>query len=209
VVGALAALLVAGCSTGFQPLNRPALRMTNPRTVAAPRQPTPSFTSNTATVGAMFGLVGAALESSMDRSRLLAHSGPIRDPAGAIRASVVAALAKRFALAVVDPNAPRSDDDAPAAAPPAPPDLIVEIRTTAWGVVGASGGVGFTYDGILRLTDARTKRVLAEDTCTSHPVTGEPVSELASDGGAGLKDELKSVIDYCADEYRHRGLGLY
>ncbi len=148
--------------------------MTNPRTVAAPRAPTPSFTSNTASIGIMFGFIGMAVESSMDRSRLLGHSGPIRNPAGAIRASVVAALAKRFSLEVVDANAP-----------------------------------SVTYDGSLRLTDARTKKVLAEDICSSHPVTGQPVGELARDGAAGLKDELSGVVDYCAEEYRHRVLGLY
>jgi fermentation-respiration switch protein FrsA (DUF1100 family) len=208
----LATLLVAGCSPGFLPLNRPALRMTNPRFIVAAKSSTPRFTVNTATVGLAFGIIGALIETSIDQARFHGHMGA-RDPAIFIRATLVAALAKRFSLEVLDvgPTAKVADDgDGQPDGPPKAPDLVLEITTNEWGLASApTGGAGVAYEGTLRLRDMRTKKVLAEAVCSSRPVTGESVGELAANNGAGLRDVVRGVAEFCADDYRHRVLGLY
>jgi formylglycine-generating enzyme required for sulfatase activity len=60
----------------------------------------------------------------------------------------------------------------------------------------------------MRLRDIRTKKVLAEAVCSSHPAKGDSVGELAADNGAGLRDVVGDVAEFCADDYRHRVLGL-
>ncbi len=208
--------LVVGCSPGFQPLNRPALRLTNPRSVAAPKFSTPRFIINMAGVGFAFGIIGAMVEQSIDNSKFPQRTG-VRDPATSIRATLVAALAKRFALEPLDVDATAEAADADAnvgagqpARAPRSPDLVLEIRTSEWGLVRAlQGGVGVNYQGTLRLLDARTKKVLAEAVCSVRPAKGGPVEELAEDHAAGLRAQVEDVAEFCTDDYRHRVLGLY
>jgi len=124
--------------------------MTNPRSMTAPKSSTPRFTVNTATVGLAFGIIGALVESSIDQSRFHGHMGA-RDPAIFIRATLVAALAKRFSLEVLDvePTAKVADDgDGQPDGPPKAPDLVLEITPNEWGLVSApAGGAGVAYEG--------------------------------------------------------------
>ena len=174
-------LLVVGCSSvGFQPLNRSALRLTNPRSVSAPR-------------------LVAAFVSGVD-----SYPDEVADPAISIRASVVAALAQRFALEVLDPDARADTTAGQADRRASQADLILEVRTIHW-KVSSNPRPRVWYDGTLRLTDARTNRVVAEGVCTSHPVTRSP-----RDNHAALdQGEMDDTVDLCVDDYRHRVLGLY
>jgi hypothetical protein len=109
--------------------------MTNPRSLAAPKASTPRFTVNTASVGLAFGLIGALVESAVDQRRFHGHMG-VREPAIFIRATLVAALAKRFSLEVlaVGPTAKVADDgDGQPDGPPKAPDLVLDITTNQWG----------------------------------------------------------------------------
>jgi cytidylate kinase len=83
-------------------------------------------------------------------------------------------------------------------------DLILEVRTINW-KVRANPRLRVWYDGTLRLTDARTNRVLAEGVCASHPVTASPRENHAALG----QGEMDDTIDFCVEDYRHRVLGLY
>ena len=147
----------------------------------------------------LFGFVGAAVESSLDERRLGVVG--VHDPAEAIAEAVVDGLAKRFSLTVLD----ASDLDQGLT-----PHLMVRVQTIDWGVRNAAtGGVGISYEGTMELTDTRTHEVLARAMCVRHPVEGQSVGALAANRAAMVRDELRGVAEYCADDYRHRILGLY
>lgn len=160
---------------------------------------TPRFQVWTPTAGALFGFVGAGIESAYDE-RSLRPVG-LHDPAETIAQALVDAIGKRFSLAVMDAG----DLDEGHA-----PSLMMRVRTLKWGVFNAvNGGATVVYEGTLQLTDTRTNPVLAQSSCISHPVEGQPVSVLAANGSALLREELREVTEYCLEDYRHRILGLY
>ena len=193
-------LFVVGCgSSGVRELNRTALRQAGARSIAATMGKTPRFQVWTPTAGALFGFVGAAIESAYDERSLRAVG--LHDPAETIAETLVDAMGKRFSLRVID----AADLDEGRA-----PNLMMRVRTLKWGVFNAvNGGATVMYDGTLQLIDTRTNEVLAQASCVSHPVEGQPVSALAANGSALLRDELREVTEYCMEDYRHRVLGLY
>ncbi len=191
----LLALLVAGCAAEPPPsqLNRTALRLTKPRSIAGRIGLTPKFRVDTNSIGLAFGLIGAAIEHEIDASRLKPVA--VHDPSLDIVDQLEDDLAKRFSLTV-------RDGDSLA-------DLVLRVQTTRWGIQNARlGGVGGLYESKLTLFDARTKTLLVAAECVSQPVEGESVGELSKRGPAGIQEEIASATTYCLDDYRHRVLGL-
>jgi hypothetical protein len=184
MAAALAGAL-SGCVSSLVTLNWPALRASAPRTIAAPRM---------AARHGLFG--GVALPAELENVELT-------DPAGAIRDIVTQALAKSFALEVLE-----FDD--------AKPDLVLEIQTTGFTFAYATAyslsvdpaTVFLTYGGTLKLKDARTNEVLAEGTCESHPVSGLDSNEREQVAETFL-GQVRETIEHCSSEYRRRVLGFY
>jgi hypothetical protein len=184
-MGAALAGALTGCVPSVVTLNWPALRATAPRTIAAPRMAARQTLFN-----------GVALPAELENVE-------VTDPAGAIRDIVTQALAKSFALEVLE-----FDD--------AKPDLVLEIQTTGFTFAYASAyslsvdpaTVFLTYGGSLKLKDARTNEVLAEGTCQSHPVSGLDRDE-ATQVAETFLSQVRETIEYCSGEYRRQVLGFY
>jgi hypothetical protein len=189
VTRSLAAVAIAGALAGCAPsvvtLNRLALRASAPRTIAAPPM-TPKR-----------GLLGGLdLPAELENVE-------VTDPSVAIRDLVTQALAQSFALDVLE-----FDDRAP--------DLVLEIQTTGFTVAYSTSynlavdpaTVFLTYDGSLKLKDTRTNELLAEGTCSSHPVSGLDRRDLEQVADT-LLHEVRATVEYCSEQYRHRSLGLY
>jgi hypothetical protein len=214
-------LAVASCAeAGPQTLNRPALRATNPRTLAVARSPTPRFVAKTysgAVTEGLFGLGGLAVAESTFRTngQAITNGGATYDPAVAISERLAEGLAKRFSLRVlpVDGSLTQATTPRELAARYRDADLVLDVRTSNWGFhPTAVEHYGATYDGTLRLIDARTGSVLAEGLCSQHPVPtsdGPTYDELLANDAALLKRMLGSIAESCSDDYRKRILGLY
>ncbi len=150
----------------------------------------------TATVGFAFGLIGGAIENSIDDAKLKGHR--VRDPAQTMANQLLEDLAKHFSLTIVN-----AGEHAPAA------DLVLRLATTQWSLSKARlGGVGVSYEGTLTLLDARTNAILVQGACALEPVDGTSVDALAQRGPTALQEEVDGVAEACLDDYRHRLLGL-
>jgi hypothetical protein len=221
LAGLLLILLLGSCATnGFHSLNRAALRKSQPRSIVIVKSPGPKFIVQgdvsvfaVALLG-VFAYAGAAVNAGATEARIR-RSMPLEDPAIRMRATLLDPLAKRFALQVVDRGAFATRRTAPAdlAADYRGADLILDVRTTEWGIMSfGSGNYGIGYDGTLRLIDARSGQILAEGICTSHPISDQPgpdAKQLMADHGALLKSTLEAVTGDCIEDYRTRVLGLY
>ena len=177
----MAVAALAGCSSPLLTLNRTALRVTQPRTVSAPRLAGPPCGAGLKYISSPCGPGGL-------------HAN-VQDPATMIRVAVVEALAKHFSLDVVETGSP---------------DLVLEIETNYWGVVYTGtqwvpGTFVLYYEGSLKLTDKRTNKAVAAGPCVSHPVDGFKSSR----DGEALSEAIASAVEYCTDDYRHRLLGLF
>jgi hypothetical protein len=214
------ALLPACASSGFMPLDRPALRASQPRTLAVVKNATPRFAASTSegrALAAFFGPAGAIGEGAASRSsgEALARDKGIADPAIDIGWSLAQSLMRKYSLELVKTSG-RSSPEASAgdlADEFGKSDLVLEIATSDWGFHPTSlGRYGVTYDGTVRLVDTRKRAVVAEGVCSSHPVEGGQApshDELLRNEGAALKDLVRSISEYCLRDYRTRIFGLY
>jgi hypothetical protein len=200
--------LLSNCSQGYQPLNRSALRATNPRIVRVKRWRPPKFDAETMN-GAflMGGLIGAAVGAVVEGSdRKKLTQGGIDEPAVHIREVLGAALARRFSLQIVT-----TDERVPGLAPGA--DLLLDVRTTEWGVAPTGRGrYGVKYEGTLRLVDVRTAKTIAEGVCSSRPLDhpdNPSFDDLRANTSERLRDAIREVSEFCAEDYRTRILGLF
>jgi len=194
---AVLVLLNVACSTTPpMQLNRTALRQSQPRSISGRFVKGPRFTISTATVGFAFGLIGGAIENSIDDAKLKGQR--VRDPAQAMADQLLEDLATRFSLTIV-----HAGEHAPRA------DLVLRLATTQWALSKAKlGGVGVSYEGTLTLLDARTNAILVQGGCVLQPVDGTSVDALSQRGPTALQEEVDGVADACLDDYRHRLLGL-
>jgi hypothetical protein len=176
---------LVGCVPPGITLNRPALRASAPRTIAAPR------------IAPKHGLFGG-LAFPVDL-----ESGEVADPAAAIRDLVTQALAQSFGLKVLE-----FEDLTPDLVLEIQTTGFTVGYATSYGPAADPATLVLTYGGSLKLKDARTNEVLAEGTCISHPASGLDGRELVP-GAEALRAEIRETIEYCSAEYRHRSLGLY
>jgi hypothetical protein len=105
----VACLLLGGCGgPQFQPLNRTALRATQPRSIVAANVPVRRFTvdAEASAIGLYGpGMIVAGLAGMIragEAEGRLGRRSPIADPALAIRERLLEGLAKRFSLRVVN-----------------------------------------------------------------------------------------------------------
>jgi hypothetical protein len=181
----------------FMPLNRTALRASNPQSIRVPSAPPAEFDGDAIkNAFAWGGLFGLALSAAVGG---VTNEG-ISDPAMSIRFEIASAMANRFAMQIV----PEDDPEA---------DLRLDIRTTDWGIVSTHiDHYGAKYSGVLVLTDLRTNEVLARSICSGDPID-EPdnptLEELKEGGSARLKQMLRAAARYCLEDFRKRTLGLY
>jgi hypothetical protein len=189
----------AESNLGYQPLNRAALRITQPHTVEVPILPPVYFGENVSpllTVGVV-PAIASALRTCSNGTEVVKMK--LEDPAKAIRAELGPRLSKRFSL---QPPPPATT-----------PDLVLEIATTSWMILASGvGESSLRYEGTLKLTDRRRNAVLAEGICKIDPSPPEGVrscDDLVKNNGAALKESLRDVAQYCTEDYRTRLLGLY
>jgi len=200
----------AGCATsnshtaentlGYQPLNRAALRLSQPHTMVVPDLPPPAFGEEYSAIRprGMAAAVGTALRTCSNKAEIDAMG--LQDPAISIRSVIEPRLSKRFSLQSPPPAM-------------ADPDLVLEIATTLWMIEPTGiGSSGLKYEGRIKLIDRRRNVVLADGICKADSGgTAAPRScnELVKDNGAALKENLRETADYCAEDFRTRLLGLY
>jgi len=170
-----------------------------------------------------FGLVGAVMIAGRDqtanrkRARWMKGCGS-EDPVDEIRETIGEELAQALSLHLVasDHRTKAKDpDDVIKDYPGA--DLILDIRTSKWGIHrfnGASvrGEVHFAvlYEGSVRLIDARKQAVVAEGTCSVQYSNGEDpptITELLEDDCALLDKGLALTSETCTKRLR-AALGL-
>jgi len=211
-------VLVSACATpaasseGLAPgaLNRAALRASRPRSIALAKMGYVAFDTQTSPPGAVFlGVVGVVMAAAMAPGDEATTNGfRMQDPAVAIRAAVLARLARRFGMTVISEAEAQGEQGAPVAT-----DLTLAIDTSTWGIMPTRiGHYGVKYRGTLRLTDNRSHQVIAEGECTSLPVDTPDTptfDEMQGNEGAVLRASLAATADYCIDDYRKRILGLY
>jgi hypothetical protein len=228
-------LATAGCAAKPQPFNPDALRASKPLTlvVAADRGP-PITAEGPATerlrvgaagmlvggvvlnvgLGVMGGAIIAGQDQTANRKRGRWMKGcELDDPVDDIRDDVADALASAMSLHLVDSNRrtkAKALEDVIADYPGA--DLILDIRTTRWGIhrinaPSTRGEVHFAvgYDGTLRLIDARTRAVVAETACSVQFSNGEDpptITELLEDDCTLLDKGLMLSATTCARRLR-------
>jgi hypothetical protein len=212
---AAAVPLLLGCAQGeaFQPLNRPALRASKPQTLLIRNWPPPRFDGSA--VKMILPLDAFLIQAAMAGSMGSVDREGIHDPATTMRIDIGKAMAKRFSIEVVDSangetTAPagnwHAEGDRLAA------DLVLDIRTTDWGVVPTRfRHYGAKYTGTLTLTDLRSGKILARSNCDGYPVDNPEnptFDELQTAGPHRLKAMIRTAAEYCYQDYRKRVLGL-
>lgn len=214
--------LLSGCAdtSGFLPLNRAALRASGPKTLLVRGWRPAPFDG--AAVKFMLPLsmylLSAAMTGTMDS---LGEEG-IADPAIRMRLELSQALVKRFSVKVVAqrsqvkvvPPRPQVDDSDPAGHPITDrADLLLDIRTTDWGIVPTRlRHYAAKYEGTLVLTDLRTGEILARAECGGRPLdnSANPTFERLKAGGASLaKEMIAEAGDVCFQVFRKEVLGLF
>jgi hypothetical protein len=207
----------AGCARPeYLPLNRAALRASQPRTILATLRPYPPFwKTHREWAPVWFGLVGKAVsESAAEAEGSQLRTLGVRDPADAIAVVLLEGLVKRFTLRVKHASEPQplemSAKELSGVYPHA--DLVLDVRTTRWGVSPTSATrYAIHYQGRLRLIDTRRRAVVADGTCVvepDHQPNDPSWDALMWNDAASLKERLWKVIERCADDYRTRVLGM-
>jgi hypothetical protein len=218
---AFAALMVCAtncASPGPMPLNRAALRASQPRTIVATVPPVPSFKGHTSGSGvaAAFGLVGLAIMEGMAESEGKAvRSRGVVDPADPMVSALMPRLAKRFSLEILDSGTAktRGKSATQLSREYGKADLVLDIRTHQWGFGPTGmGRYGMRYDGSLQLIDSRNQTVIAHGICQYQPdddPNAPTYDQLMANDAAVLRASLTAMMNYCLDDYRKRILGLY
>ncbi len=129
----------ASCARpGPLPLNRAALRASQPRTILATLPPYPPFwKSYRKRTFLGFPLLGAAIgEAAAEEEGRKVQSLGVKDPADAIGAVLMGGLVKRFALQVPDvgKTQTRGTSAEELSGEYQHTDLVLDVRTTRWGV---------------------------------------------------------------------------
>jgi hypothetical protein len=215
----LASVLAAMSCASPGPLNRAALRASQPRTILATLPPIPAFRGRTSTIAgatAPLALLGMAVGSELEVSEgKKARAKHLYDPADAISAALMKGMVRRFSLNVVDAGKQETlgTSAGELSREYKDVDLVLDVRTSDWGFVPIRmGHYGILYEGTLRLIDTRNQSVIAEGSCTFHPADSEDspsYDELMAADAALLKARFRALTQFCADDYRTRILGLY
>ena len=220
-------LTAAGCAAKVPPFDQDALRASMPSTliVAVDRSP-PITAEGPAREGLritlpllMTPLVNAGQDRRANQKRARWMRGcDLDDPVDDIRGDVAETLTSALSLHLLEPtHRTKAKDPEDVIQDYAGADLILDIRTSRWGIhrinaPSTNGLVHFAvgYDGSLRLIDARKRAVVAEATCSVQFSNGdEPptITELLEDDCALLDKGLMLTSQTCAKRLRE-ALGL-
>jgi hypothetical protein len=216
------ALMAVGCLLAgdcggpqFQPLNRTTLRASQPHSIVAAKTSLRELTLDPQARGR--GVIAAVLAQNRadEAAARLRRGRPLTDPALTIRERLLAGMARRFSLQIVNSGTSETSATSPRELAAHYPgvDLILDVHTSDWGIraVG-NGNYGPAYDGEVTLVDGRSGELLARGFCSSHPVSlsaGPSLDKLVADDAALLHDTIAAITDECVDDYRKRLLGLY
>jgi hypothetical protein len=229
--------LAIGCATRhLQPLDQAALRASRPRTLAVAADRSPAMTAEGPAkegiqaymvtpwlLGPAAGLIGTAAALGRDekanhrRARWMKGCG-LGDPVEEIRDTLAEDLAERLSLELLESDRRTKAKDPGDVIKDYPgADLILDIRTTRWGIhrirtSNSDGKVRFAvgYDGSIRLIDARTRAVVADADCSVQFSNGDDpptITELLEDDCALLDKGLALSAETCVKRHR-AALGL-
>lgn len=194
----LAAGLVAfaGCvSTKIVPLQQARMASLQGKTLTVAKRDKPSFGAMTAGKAAL-GLIGAA--AMIAKGNSIVQENNVEDPAGYIATELANDLATAHFMTVVPAEGGA--------------DILLDVRTVNWSFVYFPtdwNSYRVIYSTKLKLTDTKSRKVLAEGFCARIPEKSDGApgyEELMADQAARLKEELKAGADQCIGEFRTKVL---
>jgi hypothetical protein len=213
---ALLALFVSatGCSTSWVPLNPAALKASQPRSIAVVFARTTGFmawiprTSILMMGGGAItaGITGAATALGAGKKIVADHN--IEDPAITTRTDLFHLLSQKYALAIspsIQGGLENDELDFGDA------DLVLNVRTTKWGLGTYKGHARLFYSSRVDLINARTRRSLAHGECEFDAAKGAQTptfDEMLANSAAILKGELTRVERLCFNRFKDRLLAL-
>ena len=166
-------------------------------------------------VAALVGgaVAGAQYQAANQKRARWMRGCDLDDPVDDIRADVAETLTSELSLHLLEPtHRTKAKDPEDVIQDYAGADLILDIRTSRWGVhrinaPSTNGLVHFAvgYDGSLRLIDARKRAVVAEATCSVQFSNGDDpptITELLEDDCALLDKGLMLTSQTCAKRLR-------
>jgi hypothetical protein len=223
------ALLWVGCATKRLPLDRAALMSSRPRTLVVAHNRGPRITAEgLAKVGdpgfifwtGMIGGVVVASRAQVANKKRVAWMNwcGVEDPVEEIRETLADDFAAALSLERIESDrVTDANDPEELIMDYAGADLILDIRTSNWGVhqvhaLSPNGLVHFAvnYEGAVRLIDARTRAVVAAGTCAVKFSNGNDpptLAELVADDCALLEKGFTLSAATCAKRHR-AALGL-
>jgi hypothetical protein len=222
-------LATAGCTAKpLPPLNHDLLRASHPHTLVVADARSPPITAEGPehegfdgrfAFGALGGAMVAASNQAANQKRARWMKGcGSEDPVQEIRETLAEDLAAALALEVVDSDRRTKAKDPEDVIKDYPgADLILDIRTSKWGIHRAQGPItrgkvhfAVGYEGSVRLIDARKQAVIAEGSCAFQYSNGDDpptITELLEDDCALLDKGLVWTAASCTKRHR-AALGL-
>ena len=213
-IGLMLAALVCGCvSTKTVAVDDAVTREFQGKTITSTRRAIPDFAATTAGK-ASFGLIGAtAMISAGNR---IVRENKVEDPADYMSSRLVAELAQKHGLTVLDNTGKRVSDEAPEmiAKLHADAHYVLDVRTVNWGFSYFPtdwNSYAVSLGSKLRVIDASNGKVMAEAYCFRMPEKTDSApshDELLANQAQRLKEELRNLADYCMREFKANALKL-
>lgn len=187
---------LAGCvSTKIVPLQQGRMASLQGKTLAVAKREKPSFAAGTAGKAA-FGVIGAA--AMIAKGNSIIQENHVEDPAVYIAKELAGDLATAHSMTLAAEGGA---------------DILLDVRTVNWSFIYFPtdwNSYRVIYSAKLKLTDAKSGKVLAEGFCARVPEKSDSApgyEELMADQAARLKQELTAGADQCIGEFRAKVLG--
>jgi hypothetical protein len=185
-----------GCvSTKIVPLQQARMASLQGKTLAVAKHEKPSFTAGTAGKAA-FGMIGAA--AMIAKGNSIVQENHVEDPAVYIAKELAGDLSTAHSMTLVPAEGGA--------------DILLDVRTVNWSFIYFPtdwNSYRVIYSTKLKLTEAKSGKVLAEGFCARIPEKSDGApgyEELMADQAARLKQELKAGADQCIGEFRSKVL---
>jgi hypothetical protein len=216
----MAFIILAGlvaCAHDRGRLEGSELRRRNPKTLLLYLEPNEQFDAHRASGLAFMILPVSTFLGTLADGERFARERTIEDPAARVGEALAGALSRSYGLDRVTVT-----QDSPAGAvvpvqrhPRVGADLILDVRTTRWGIAFARSQRLGRYAAHLEmealLTDTRDGKVLARGTCVGDdPRTsdGRRYDELTANDAAVVKHDLAWAADRCDRIFRTKVLSV-
>lgn len=164
-------------------------------------------------IGGMVGAVSFVLAGNK-----IVEENSIDDPALGLSEKIVAAMSKKHGLSILNktPVISRDDDIQTLISDNSGSDLILDIKTQAWGFRYFPtdwDNYQVFYRARLRFIEVSERKVLAEGECFYDPKYADTNTALSYDAlvdknAKGLKNELAKATLYCEELFKEKLLGL-